>query len=362
MIHSAVVLGVTAMPVTVTAQIEKGKSEFIIHGISESAAERARIVVRAAVSVARQNFPRGKIVVTVSPTCPAGTSTQQLDLPIALATLGIELPGMLVAAALDLAGTLHAVRGAVVMSELPCESVLLHQQYLVAGLIRRPVRSAVSLGDVIVCARGARDWITEQFTGGVEARTRWGALARTDADVALASAIQAGHRRILLVGPVSRRKTMLALRAVSALPDMTEDEAREVLRIHDATEFVTQRVARMLRPVRIPHSTVSASALIGGGMNFLPGEVTLAHRGVLILDDMHQFSDLVLQELWRVLDTGTSELVRGQVSMVLPANPALVIGVVSTAEAPKVSGGEIVRTVRSSLVNQFDFVIDVPKE
>ena len=362
MIQSAVVLGVTAIPVTVTVQIERGRSEFTIEGISEIAQDRTRTIVRTAIRAAMQNFPRGKVVVTVSPVCPAGAATAHLDLPIALAILGIELPGVLVAAALSLSGELGAIRGAVAMSELPCESMLLHPQYLVAGLIRRPVRAAVSLGDVIACVRGTRDWITEQFTGGVEVRGRWGAVAPSNAETALTDAIQAGHRRILLCGPACSRKTLLAMRAVYSLPEMAEEEAREVLRIHDVAEISPHRVVRMARPVRSPHHTISTSALIGGGMNYLAGEVTLAHHGVLILDDMHQFSDLVLQELWRVLDAGVSELVRGRVSTTLPARPALVIGVLNTNDVPRNNGGEVVRTVRDSLVNQFDFVIEVSKE
>src|SRR3954471_21795044 len=145
---------------------------------------------------------------------------------------------------------------------------------------------------------------------------------QADAKRALEIAAAGGHN-LLMVGPPGAGKTMLARRLPSILPPPSFDEAVEITRIHSVAGIGTGRLATE-RPFRAPHHTISSSGLVGGGGRPRPGEVTLAHRGVLFLDEMAEFSRHALEGLRQPLESGEVEVMRGQTTARFPAAVMLV--------------------------------------
>ncbi|WP_221090811.1 YifB family Mg chelatase-like AAA ATPase [Deinococcus aquaedulcis] len=337
--RSVALIGVDAVPVEVEVDVSPGLPAFTVVGLPDQAVSEARERVRAAVRNAGLPFPAARITVNLAP-ADLRKEGPLYDLPIALGLLAAQdllpqaaLAGTLIAGELALDGSLRPITGAVNLALLAANQqaeVLLPEgnapeAALIDGL---RVYGARHLGDAV-----------RHFSGEAPLNlTLPPTPQRTDTDLldladlkgqagarrALEIAVAGGHN-LLLVGSPGSGKTMLARRAPGLLPPLTRAEALEVTRIHSAAGLLGTRGQLNLNPpYRAPHHTVSDAGLIGGGSVPRPGEVSLAHRGVLFLDEFPEFSRKALETLRQPLEDGHVTISRARASVQYPARFQLI--------------------------------------
>ena len=333
--------GVTSRRVWVEADIRaKGLPAFTVVGLADKAVREARERVRAALQNSGFVFPGGRITVNLAP-ADLRKIGPGFDLPLAIALLvaggeleADELAGCAVIGELALNGELRAVRGTLSIAEgarrhglrrilVPCNVAA--EAALVPEL---EVLAAATLEEAVDFLRG----VAEPPVPADLAPEPPVAAAPLDlADVrghnglipALEVAAAGGHN-LYLHGPPGTGKTMLARRLPSILPPMTAAEAIEVTRISSVGGLHVGAGLARERPFRAPHHTISASGLVGGGAQPTPGEATLAHHGVLFLDELSEFARPSLEALRQPLEDGHVTIVRGQKVMAFPTRFMLV--------------------------------------
>jgi magnesium chelatase family protein len=336
LVKSRALAGMRAPEVAVEAHLANGLPAFTLVGLPETEVKEARDRVRAAIQNARFEFPARRITVNLAP-ADLPKESGRFDLPIALAILAAsgQIPADACAEAefageLALTGALRPVRGALPMAlatreagrrlVLPTDSAA--EAALVGGL---EVCGARHLLDV--CA-----WLAGQ--GTLDAPPPADGARLPDypdfADVkgqhaarrALEVAAAGGHS-VLMAGPPGTGKSMLAARFPGILPAMDENEATEAAAVASlGSGFQPERWAQ--RPFRAPHHTASAVALVGGGGNPRPGEISLAHHGVLFLDELPEFPRHVLEVLREPLETGRITISRAARQADFPARFQLI--------------------------------------
>lgn len=344
-VRSAMLFGVEGLIVHVEVHVSTGLPSYTVVGLPDTAVKESRDRVRAALLSSGLSWPIRRVTVNLAPS-GVRKSGPGLDLPFALGLMmaADELPdgvldGVGVIGELGLDGSLRPVPGVLAMVDAlrrsGTEAVLLpadnaEEASLVTGMRVLPARS---LAQIRAALKGEEEWPPppeskiESGTEDVEdelvtdlAVVRGLASGRKALEVAAA-----GGHHLFMVGPPGAGKTLLARCLPSVLPPLEDDEALEVTRIHSAAgQPVRGRLLRT-RPFRAPHHTASAAALVGGGRGRpSPGEVTLAHRGVLFLDELGEFSPLVLDALRQPLEERVVRIARQAAAVAFPADFLLI--------------------------------------
>ena len=341
-LRSAAVFGVDAYPVHIEVDVSFGLPHFTMVGLPDATVRESRDRVRSAIKNSGFEFPHHRITVNLAPADvrKAGSS---FDLPIALGLLATTgcltrqtIDDTIVLGELSLDGAINAIRGvlpiAVAARRLGLTRLLLPPQNaaeacVVEGLDVCTARSLPEALDALNRPEHAQRPDVRisppsppPAADGDLSDVRGQLLPRRALEVAAA-----GGHNLLLTGPPGAGKTMLARRLGGILPALTFDEALECTAIHSVAGTLPEGAGLLsARPFRAPHHTISNVALVGGGAIPRPGEISLAHNGVLFLDEMPEFDRRVLEVLRQPLEEGRVTIARAARTAVFPARFVLV--------------------------------------
>ncbi len=342
--HAACLIGIEANPVQVEVRLGEGLPGFDIVGLPERGVRESRIRVRAALSSIGFALPPRHLVLNLAPGDVPKTGAG-LDLAIAVAVLAAcegvstdQLSSTLFIGELSLSGELRPVRGVLALLRSAREAGLRNaiipegnrqEAMLVEGL---SVHSAPHVGAVVRWLSGeaplpdiAGDAAVFDPNPDGDAGRDLAAIRGQEAARRALEIAAAGSHHMLLIGCPGAGKTMLARALPSILPPPTAEEALEIATIASSAGLRSSRVlVGRQRPFRAPHHTASAAAIVGGGEPIRAGELTLAHRGVLFLDELPEFRRDAIETLRTTMEEGEVVISRARQRVRLPAEPMVV--------------------------------------
>ncbi len=376
--------GVEARPVEVQCAVLAGVPGFALVGLPDKAVSEARERVRAALSALAISLPSKRIAVNLSP-ADLPKEGSHFDLPIALALLAAldilphdAVEGTTALGELSLDGTLVPVIGALpaAMSAAEENRILLCPRASgaeAAWVGAAQVIGAASLADVVRHFTGECPIAPSQpgeVTGPPPGRDLRDVKGQERAKRALEIAA-AGRHHLMMVGPPGSGKSMLAARLPGLLPPLSPAEALETSMIHSVAGLISEGGISRTRPYREPHHTASMAAITGGGRSAKPGEISLAHNGVLFMDEFPEFPRAVLETLRQPIETGEVMIARANAHVKYPCR-FLLVAAANPCKCGHLSdpnracsrapgcGEDYMGRISGPLMDRFDLRLDVP--